>query len=207
VVAVSLGNAISLHQFFSGDHKLLTRSWSADVIRFFLLQSHYRSTTDFSETALEAAESGLKNLRSIVSAVLDATPGKATDFDLDGFKNAIKTCMNDDFNTATTIAALYEWMRPLRTAISKGESPANLEAVQSHLRTVVDGILGLQIESAGTDSKATTALDAVMDLVLEMRATARTNKDWPTADLIRNKLSAAGIRIEDGPQGSTFTLE
>lgn len=203
----SLGNAISLHQFFSGDHKLLTRSWSADVIRFFLLQSHYRSTTDFSETALEAAESGLKNLRSIVSAVLDATPGKAPAFDLDGFKAAIEACLNDDFNSATAIAALFEWLRPLRTAISKGESPSNLEAVQQLVHTIVDGILGLQLESAGSDSKATTALDAVMELVLEMRATARANKDWPTADLIRNKLSAAGIRIEDGPQGSTYTLE
>jgi len=191
----------------SGDHKLLTRSWSADVIRFFLLQSHYRSTTDFSETALEAAESGLKNLRSIVSAILDAKPGKTGDFDLDGFRKGIETCMNDDFNTATTIAALFEWMRPLRAALSKGESPANLDAVQQYLRTVVDDILGLQIESAGSDSKATTALDAVMELVLEMRATARANKDWPTADLIRNKLSAAGIRVEDGPQGSTYTLE
>lgn len=203
----SLGNAISLHQFFSGDHKLLTRSWSADVIRFFLLQSHYRSTTDFSETALEAAESGLKNLRSIVSAVLDATPGKAPAFDLDGFKAAIEACLNDDFNSATAIAALFEWLRPLRTAISKGESPSNLDAVKELVRTFVDEVLGLQLESAGSDSKATTALDAVMELVLEMRATARANKDWPTADLIRNKLSAAGIRIEDGPQGSTYTLE
>lgn len=203
----SLGNAISLHQFFSGDHKLLTRSWSADVIRFFLLQSHYRSTTDFSETALEAAESGLKNLRSIVSAVLDATAGKAPVFDLDGFKAAIEACLNDDFNSATAIAALFEWLRPLRTAISKGESPSNLDAVKELVRTFVDGVLGLQLEFAGSDSKATTALDAVMELVLEMRATARANKDWPTADLIRNKLSAAGIRIEDGPQGSTYTLE
>ncbi len=203
----SLGNAISLHQFFSGDHKLLTRSWSADVIRFFLLQSHYRSTTDFSETALEAAESGLKNLRSIVSAILDATPGKASAFDLDGFRAAIEACLNDDFNSATAIAALFEWLRPLRTAISKGESPSNLDAVQQLVRTIVDGILGLQLESARSDSKATTALDAVMELVLEMRATARANKDWPTADLIRNKLSAAGIRIEDGPQGSTYTLD
>ncbi len=203
----SLGNAISLHQFFSADHKLLTRSWSADVIRFFLLQSHYRSTTDFSETALEAAESGLKNLRSIVSAVLDATPGKASAFDLDGFKAAIEACLNDDFNSATAIAALFEWLRPLRTAISKGEAPSNLEAVQQLVRVFIDDVLGLQLESAGADSKATSALDAVMELVLEMRATARANKDWPTADLIRNKLSAAGIRIEDGPQGSTYTLE
>jgi cysteinyl-tRNA synthetase len=203
----SLGNAISLHQFFSGDHKLLTRSWSADVIRFFLLQSHYRSTTDFSETALEAAESGLKNLRSIVSAVLDATPGNASAFDLDGFKTAIEACLNDDFNSATAIAALFEWLRPLRTAITKGESPSNLDDVKQLVRVFVDGVLGLQLESSGFDSKATTALDAVMELVLEMRATARTNKDWPTADLIRNKLSAAGIRIEDGPQGSTYTLE
>jgi cysteinyl-tRNA synthetase len=203
----SLGNAISLHQFFSGDHKLLTRSWSADVIRFFLLQSHYRSTTDFSETALEAAESGLKNLRSIVSAILDATPGKASAFDLDGFKAAIEACLNDDFNSATAIAALFEWLRPLRTAISKGESPFNLDDVKQFVRVFVDDVLGLQLESVGSDSKATTALDAVMELVLEMRATARANKDWPTADLIRNKLTAAGIRIEDGPQGSTYTLD
>jgi cysteinyl-tRNA synthetase len=203
----SLGNAISLHQFFSGDHKLLTRSWSADVIRFFLLQSQYRSTTDFSETALEAAESGLKNLRSIVSAVLDATPGSAPDYDLNGFKTAIESCLNDDFNSATAIATLFEWLRPLRTAIAKADSPANLNEVQRFVRVISADVLGLSLESSDAGSKSSEALDAVMELVLEIRSNARSNKDWGTADLIRNKLGAAGIKIEDGPQGSTYKLD
>src|SRR5699024_2375908 len=95
----SLGNAISLDQFFSGDHELLTRVWDPQVIRFFLLQSHYRSTTDFSEPALEAAEQGLRNLQSILRRVEQAEPGRGAEVKVDEFKARFEAELNDDFNS------------------------------------------------------------------------------------------------------------
>ena len=203
----SLGNAISLQQFFDGSHKLLTRSWSPDIIRFFLLQSHYRSTTDFSEQALEAAENGLKNLRSMLGVIMKASNGKAPEASVDELKSSLEQCMNDDFNTATAIATLFDKLKPLRNQIAHGEVPSNIIDIQQVLLQFVDGVLGIGVESKSGDQLTVNALDAVMDLVLEIRAKSREQKDWATADLIRNKLTQAGIKIEDGPNGSSYKID
>lgn len=203
----SLGNAISLNQFFTGNHKLLTRPWPPEVIRFFLLQSHYRSTTDFSEQAMEAAENGLKNLKSQLSVILGAAPGSGADVDVAGFRRGLEGCMNDDFNTATALAYLFEHLKPVRTSIQNKKSPANLTELQQILEHFVSGVLGINLGTDAGNDAARKALDTVMELVLEMRARARAEKDWPTADLIRNKLAEAGIRVEDGPDGSTFKID
>jgi cysteinyl-tRNA synthetase len=203
----SLGNAISLEQFFKGEHPLLTRAWKPDVIRFFLLQSHYRSTTDFSEAALEAAESGLRSLQDMLKSIHEAKPGNATEVDVESVRAELEAQMNDDFNTAKAIAVLFETLRPVRTAIGKGQVPANIEALQQLLEQFVDGVLGL-IATANSDSGVSgQALNGVMALIIELRAKARSSKDWATADLIRDRLKESGIRIEDGPAGSNWKLE
>jgi len=205
----SLGNAISLGQFFRGDHPLLTRSWSSEVIRFFLLQSHYRSTTDFSEAALGAAEAGLRNLQAIFKVISDGKSGSGADFDLAGLRGELVAQMNDDFNTAKALAVLFEQLKPLRAAINGGQAPANLSEVQVFLADFVSHVLGINTANGSTSAgdKYVSALDGVMQLVLELRAKARAEKNWPTADLIRDKLAAAGVRVEDGPEGSTFKLD
>lgn len=203
----SLGNAISLNQFFNGNHKLLTRAWPPEVIRFFLLQSHYRSTTDFSEQAMEAAENGLKNLKSQLSAIMGAAPGNGADVDVAGFRRGLEGCMNDDFNTATALAYLFEHLKPVRASIQNKKSPANLPKLQKILDHFVSCVLGINLGTDAGNDAARKALDTVMELVLEMRAKARAEKDWPTADLIRNKLAEAGVRVEDGPDGSTFKID
>lgn len=206
----SLGNAISLQQFFTGDHPLLTRSWKPQVIRFFLLQSHYRSTTDFSETALEAAETGLKNLMSILESIAQAgTPTAAAPFNLEGFKKTLESRMNDDFNTAMALAVLFENLKPLRAGILKGDIPENIAEVQSFVFRFVDEVLGLSVsgQAANADNDAAEKLDHALKLIIELRANARSSKDWSTADLIRDTLAQAGIRIEDGPNGSTYKLD
>lgn len=221
----SLGNAISLQQFFDGGHKLLTRSWSPDIIRFFLLQSHYRSTTDFSEQALEAAENGLKNLRSTLGVIMKASNGNTAtkkinkktsiqavseqnDTDLAQIlKSELVRCMNDDFNSATAIATLFDMLKPLRNQIANGKTPSNIVDIQQVLLEFVDGVLGIGVESKSGDQLTANALDAVMDLVLEIRAKSREQKDWATADLIRDKLTQAGIKIEDGPEGSSYKID
>lgn len=206
----SLGNAISLQQFYTGNHPLLTRSWKPEVIRFFLLQSHYRSTTDFSENALEAAETGLKNLTSIIDSIAGAQNNSdAMHFDLNGLKQALEERMNDDFNTAMALAVLFDKLKPLRTSITKGDIPGNIAEIKTFLQDFLGGVLGLSIvgETTATGSVAAEKLDHALQLIIELRANARSSKDWATADLIRDKLGQAGIRIEDGPGGSTYKLD
>ena len=201
----SLGNAISLGQFYSGNHKLLTRSWAPDVIRFFLLQSHYRSTTDFSEAALEASESGLKSLQEMIKSIISAKNGKAEALIIDEFVATFSKEMNDDFNTAKAIAVLFEYLRPLRVQITNNQIPSNIEEFAAKLFEISNGVLGIWTKQSKSDSSL-KALDKVMDLVIQLRAEARTKKDWPTADAIRNQLKEAGIVIEDGATGSTYKL-
>ncbi len=200
----SLGNAISLHQFFTGDHPLLSRSWKPQVIRFFLLQSHYRSTTDFSEPALEAAETGLKSLQEMIRSIAGAAAGEAPAFDTVAFKTAFEACLRDDFNTAQAIAVLYEWLRPLRADILKGQIPSNIESVQTTLRTLVEGILGIWPEEQASAGSA--VLPGLMELILQLRAQVRTEKNWPLADRIRDGLKELGVVVEDTPNGPVYKL-
>lgn len=207
----SLGNAISLHQFFSGDHPLLSREWKPQVIRFFLLQSHYRSTTDFSEPALEAAETGLGNLQEMVRSVESAVSGAASNasgageaIDATGFRDAFRACMDDDFNTAQAIAVLYEWLRPLRARILKGDVPANIEEALATVRDAVDTVLGIWPEEQASNDAG--LVPGLMELILQLRAGARADKNWPVADQIRDALKALDIVVEDTPNGPVYKL-
>ncbi len=204
----SLGNAISLEQFFNGSHPLLTRKWSPAVIRFFLLQSHYRGTTDFSESALEAAEAGLKSFHELVSFVNKTearTDGPSFFRFFNGLKLELDAAMNDDFNTAKAIAVLFDKLKALKHFIAENGAPVELYDIKLYVKSIVDGVLGIWPEESG--GEVLPKLEATMSLILEIRANARKNKDWPTSDLIRDQLKAAGIKVEDGAQGSTWKLE
>jgi cysteinyl-tRNA synthetase len=196
----SLGNAISLHEFFTGSHKLLTRAWSPEVIRFFLLQSHYRSTTDFSEAALAGAEGGLKTLHRLLKTVMEAKPGTGPAYDLEALKEAVEAELAEDFNTAKAIAVLFEKLRDIPADAS------NLADVQDYLKSVLDGVLGIWPAEKASSDNDRNLLDAAMQVIISLRKEARTKKDWPTADFIRNQLTAAGIQLKDGPDGTTYVL-
>jgi cysteinyl-tRNA synthetase len=200
----SLGNAISLHQFFSGDHKLLSRAWKPQVIRFFLLQSHYRSTTDFSEPALAAAETGLNNLQDMVRVITSSAGGIGESFDTNGFREAFVSCMDDDFNTAQAIAVLYEWLRPWRVRIMKGDHPSNIGEVEQVLRDAIDTVLGIWPEMQA--SNEASVVPGLMELILKLRAGARTDKNWPVADQIRDALKELDVVVEDTPTGPVYKL-
>ena len=201
----SLGNAISLDEFFTGNHKLLSRAWNPQVIRFFLLQSHYRSTTDFSEDALEAAETGLKNLHSMITTIEKAEAGTGSKFDIEKLKSSFDSALNDDFNSAQAIAVLFDQLKTLRKQISDGSSPANLEEVKVMLHSMIDDVLGIwPSESAGGNEELTSGL---VELLIEIRKDARTNKDFVLSDKIRDDLKELGVQLMDGKDGTTFSID
>ncbi|MBP3192197.1 cysteine--tRNA ligase [Natronogracilivirga saccharolytica] len=226
----SLGNAISLEEFFTGSHKLLSRSWSPDIIRFFLLQSHYRSTTDFSESALESTEAGYQNLSEILDLIYQAggesddsnsqsgekstgQSGKASgsstgkngdSFDLQALQDGLHERMNDDFNTAKAIGFLFEKLRPLKPALQKGDIPANISELSGFITVFCRDVLAIWNPAEKETSGSDVPFDEVMQLLLDIRQQARKNKDWAMADTIRDRLKEAGITIEDGPDGSVY---
>jgi cysteinyl-tRNA synthetase len=204
----SLGNAISLRQFFEGGHKLLTRAWSPAVIRFFLLQSHYRSTTDFSEKALEAAEAGYRALSDILKSIEDTSskePSGGDVFDLEALQNAAEDAMNDDFNTARAIGVLFERLRPLRHALQQGDIPANISEVFRWLFRFTDEVLGIwPVQSLGAKDQLA---DGLISILLDMRAEARANKNWALSDQIRDRLKTLNVTIEDTAAGQKYSIQ
>ncbi|MEQ9264876.1 MAG: cysteine--tRNA ligase [Balneolaceae bacterium] len=200
----SLGNAINLHEFFNGNHRLLNRAWSPQVIRFFLLQSHYRSTTDFSEEALEAAETGLKNLHSMISAISKAEASEAAPYDLEGFKNSFEEVMNDDFNSAQAIAVVFEHLKEIRKLITANKAPSNLDQIRVFMNSVIEEVLGIGAdENSGGNGNLTEGL---VNLLIDIRKEARANKDFALSDKVRDDLKALGVQIMDGKEGTTFSI-
>ncbi len=212
----SLGNAISLEQFFTGDHKLLSRKWTPEVIRFFLLQSHYRSTTDFSEPALESAENGYRNLTEILDLLHAAAAhaeqsgenhtDKISAFDLDALSQGLHERMNDDFNTAKAIAYLFEQLRPLKANLQADNPPSNIIELSRFVSKFTRDVLAIWSPDETQTATSELPFDEVMQLLLDIRQDARKNKDFDTADRIRDHLVQLGISIEDGPDGSTYKL-
>ena len=201
----SLGNAISLDEFFRGEHELLSRAWDPQVIRFFLLQSHYRSTTDFSEEALDGAESGLRNLQDIIRLLEQTDSGDAEDYDLDSLKEKLEAKLNDDFNSAQAIAVLFEEMKKLRKAVNQGDIPQNLGEVNIFLKDFVDGVLGIWPEEEASSGNNKT--EQLVELLIDLRARARENKNFELADAIRDRLAEMGIELMDKPDGTEFKIK
>ena len=200
----SLGNAINLNEFFTGNHTLLSRAWHPAVIRFFLLQSHYRSTTDFTEDALEAAETGLKNLHSIIRFIEKATNGNSAAYPIESFKSDFEMVMNDDFNSAQAIAVLFEHGKEIRKQLSSGNAPSNMHDVKTLFKTLADDVIGIWPK---TENEYSNRTDSLVELLINIRKEARTNKDFALSDKIRNDLKAIGIQLKDGKDGTTYEIE
>ncbi len=212
----SLGNFITIAELFSGEHELLESGYSPMVVRFFMLQSHYRSTIDFSNEALQAAEKGYKRLMHAIEALnqLEHVEGKALDKALDQEINDL--CdqlyreMNDDLNTARVMAVLFELSSRIFAFSNQqkdlsGLSAATFERLHKEVNTFVFDVLGLKQEGPennGEDEK----LEQVIDLLIGMRNQARSNKDFETADRIRDELRAINIELKDGQEGTTYQI-
>nr|BCX01546.1 MAG: cysteine--tRNA ligase [Bacteroidota bacterium] len=199
----SLGNAISLKQLFSGDHPLLERGYAPQVVRFFILQSHYRSPLDFSNEALKAAERGWDTLSDAVRLLQEAPAGEGASVDTEAYRQRLEAAMNDDCNTAQALAVLFELLRDVRSRILAGEAPGNLDQVRFLVRTWLGEVLGLWPEPV-SGREAHSRLRALVELVLELRQHARRERQWALADAIRDRLTAIGIEVQDTPQGPVW---
>ena len=212
----SLGNAISLEQFFNGSHPLLQRSWDPQVIRFFLLQSHYRSTTDFSEKALEAAEAGFQSLRAAIESIMMYKPQNRNDQKNDvnnvkvlpNFKAAFESAMNDDFNTAQAIASLFDNTKKIKKKITAGQSPSDLLALQNWLKIALTEVLGLETNlsnKSGSNFNDKLSED-LLHLLIDIRTKARMEREFELSDIIRDRLKDLDIELEDSKEGTRYTL-
>ena len=202
----SLGNFINLEEFFNGTHDKLDRAYSPMTIRFFILQAHYRSTIDFSNVALQAAEKGLKKLMNAMETLQSLTYSDSSTYDVSGLEKKCYESINDDFNTPIVIAHLFDGVRIINSVKDGKESlkPSDVEKLKSIFNIFVNDILGLVAtkESSGKD-----LTNEIMELVLQLRGNAKKNKDFNTADLIRDELDKVGIQIKDSRDGSSWEVK
>ncbi|MBP6731475.1 MAG: cysteine--tRNA ligase, partial [Chitinophagales bacterium] len=192
----SLGNSFLPEQLFKGEHTLLDRGYSPMVVRFFMLQAHYRSTLDFSNTALQASEKGYQRLINALKLVDGLKTSAASSFNFENIKTGIYDALNDDFNTSVAIAGLFEAASVINS-INDGTATittADKEELQKLFKDIVQDVLGLKEEaSAGSDK-----VDGLMNVILELRKDVRAKKDFAASDKIRDELLKVGIQVKDG---------
>jgi cysteinyl-tRNA synthetase len=204
----SLGNAISLEEFFSGNHPLLEKAYSPMTIRFFMLQAHYRSTLDFSNEALQAAEKGMERLMKSAEKIASLPVSETTSVDIAGLVASCYAAMADDMNSPIAIAHLFDGVKMVN-AIAEGKSTISApdkEMLKKLFETFLFGVFGLKAESQA-DAGSSEVLNDVVGLLMKLRADARANRDWATSDKIRNELAAIGFEIKDGKDGITWELK
>ncbi|MBP1670981.1 MAG: cysS [Bacteroidetes bacterium] len=204
----SLGNFITLEELFTGSHKILVQAYTPMTIRFFILQAHYRSTLDFSNEALQAAEKGLKRLilAGKDAAKLKVAEGSSPVEGLAALKEGIYSALCDDLNTPIAIAHLFEAVRIVNTAKEK-QTSVNKEDKDT-LMLLFDGIagdvLGLIDEQASSGNG--DVLTGIVEMILDVRKDAKTKKDFETSDKIRERLNSLGVQIKDTKEGTEWNL-
>ena len=205
----SLGNFITLDEFFTGKHPMLEQAYSPMTIRFFILQAHYRSTVDFSNDALQASEKGLARLLDAYASLLKLKPSATSTVDLKDLRQKCYDAMNDDLNTPIVISHLFDASRTINS-IKDGKdtiSEADLKELQDVFQLFVFDLLGLKDEArSGADNGNVEAFSKAVDLLLSIRQQAKANKDWATSDKIRNELTAMGFEIKDTKEGAEWKL-
>ncbi len=203
----STGNTILPHEIFSGDNTILSKPFKPSVVRFFMLQAHYRSIMDFSNDALEASEKGFSKLMEAIQHLDSLTVEKeTTNFEVADWKQRCYNAMNDDFNSPILISYLFEAVKFINQ-VKEGKSkvsPADLTIITKTLHDFTFDVLGLQA-SAEASNDINNKLDGVIELLIELRKEARINKDFALSDKIRDELAEKGIQLKDGREGTTFT--
>ncbi len=202
----SLGNSFLPMELFTGSHPLLTKGFSPMAVRFFMMQTHYRSTLDFSNEALTASEKGYIKLMEAYKTLQTLTASSTSTEDIKSLERNCYDAMNDDFNTSVVIAQLFDAIRIINSANDKKVTltQTDIDTLKNIFQHFVFDVMGLKKEEE--TGKANTALESVMKLVLDLRAKAKENKDFATSDEIRNKLTEANIQVKDGKEGSSWSI-
>ena len=208
----SLGNFITLDEFFTGSHELLTQAYTPMTIRFFILQAQYRSTVDFSNEALQASEKALNRMLEGWKRLQDLTPSETSTIDVSGYEAKCYEAMDDDLNTSIVISHLFDACRVINQ-INDGKASASaedIETLKKLFNTFLVDILGIRTETIATGEGNEDALrpfEQAVDFILEMRRTAKANKDWATSDLIRDRLAKIGFDVKDTKDGFEWSVK
>ena len=206
----SYNNFITLDQFFTGNHELLTKPFAPMTIRFFILSAHYRGTVDFSSEALEAAEKGMARLMQGLKDLKRIQPAKGSSPEVTKYVSQLDAqlhdAMNDDLQTPIVISLLFEACHQVNLIVDRKQkiSADDLEQLSRVMHLWIEDILGL---TAGEGQQAAGgAMEKVMQMVLDIRAKAKADKDWATSDKIRDDLNDAGIIVKDTPDGAVWEI-
>ena len=202
----SAGNGFLPKELFTGNHPLLERGYTPMTVRFFMAQSHYRSTLDFSNDALQAAEKGYKKLMESLSALEKITTSDSSSVNINELEQRCYAAMNDDFNSPMLIAHLFEGVRIINSALDKKETltAADLGTLKKIMHTFIFEVLGLVDETRQT--AGSEVIEGLMRLIIDIRQSARNNRDWATSDKIRDALKEAGITLKDTKEGVEWRL-
>ena len=209
----SLGNFITLEQFFTGKHDTLSQAYSPMTIRFFILSAHYRGTVDFSNEALQAAEKGYERLMNGIEDLARIQPSAASDENTKTFVTGLRQkcydAMNDDLMTPAVISNLFEACHLVNTIVDhKAQISADdLQELTDTMKLFAFDILGLQNERGANNDAREEAYGKVVDMVLDLRAKAKAEKNWAVSDQIRDSLAAAGFQVKDTKDGVTWKLD
>jgi cysteinyl-tRNA synthetase len=205
-MAKSTGNNILPSEIYEGTTDKLSKAFAPPVVRFFMLQAHYRSILDFSSEAIEAAEKGYLKLMEALKTLESLESGTSSVFDVAEWRQKCYDAMNDDFNSPVLIAQLFDGVKHINLIRDKKESISkeDLQLLTKIMQAFVYDVLGLENIDA---KQGSDKLDGVVEMLIAMRNEARTNKDWALSDKIRDELLEIGIQLKDSKEGTTYIVQ
>jgi cysteinyl-tRNA synthetase len=203
----SAGNGFLPGELFTGDHPLLEKGYSPMAVRFFMLQTHYRSTLDFSNEALQASEKGYARLMTSIKTLENLKISATSTSNIKELQKNCYNAMNDDFNSPILIANLFEGARIINSVNDGKETitTADLSALKKIMHDFVFGVMGLRPEN--TNSSTDKALQGVMEVILEIRKEIKEKKDFAASDRLRDDLNKINITIKDTKDGATWSVQ
>ncbi len=205
----SLGNFITLDEFFTGNHPLLTQAYSPMTIRFFILQAHYRGTVDFSNEALQAAEKAYERMMDGWKRLNEIKASDVSTINVKGLREKCDEAMNDDLNTPIVIAHLFDACKAINQ-VNDGKatiSQTDLDELKATFQTYLFDILGIIDEKAGGNGVNLKPYEEAVNLLLDIRRESKAKKDWATSDLIRDRLAAIGFDVKDTKDGYEWKVK
>ncbi len=202
----SLGNSFTATQLINGTHPMLEKAYEPMSVRFFMLQSHYSSTLDFSNEALQASEKGFRRLVNAITLLETIQPSESGSINTDELEKKCYDAIQDDLNTPILIAHLFDAAKTINLLYDKKEiaTKEQIETLKSVFKNFFFDILGLQTE---TDNNNSDKTNGIMNIILNIRKKARENKDFSTSDFIRDELKKLHIIIKDSKEGALWEYE